>query len=613
MPNTLEKAGTLAQGTVSVKDSLTIPTTPEIWDQIPEIDTGVEVVVESSIEPAPEGSDLFEALAKYCANLPCDYINFNDGFNRKIVCFFIDKSTLLPEDILPVAYGKEITSFTFSQDMASYGTFASVEIADINGSLTAIAENQSSLYFVAGIIELIGEPELEEGYMLQPYIFEIEDVVSMSADGDVSKVYRLELADVISATLRKVSYGNLLLRYPAFSNCSTFIDAYRYLIDFASSIITMNHNKKYQIDTTFQFADVIDSLLPEIFQNVVLNNIPLTTTCYDMMNVLYTHAAAKIPPPADFAGEVPGPVLIPLFLQDEYEDVAGMYRKFWKATEHKNIGYVEFKTKDNNSKEYQMIKRGFYCKDLLMPFEMAFNGESEQSLIYENINPPVNEKGEIAESESIFSPANGIMLSPITDSVDIPPTNSLVGLGWKNLALLSENPGGSSNMIILWNWIYEYFKSAFLNEKGSALYRKLHKRIQPVVDPHFHKMEVNKLDGGDAEDFAKINSNTIILKSSEPLQEALYHVGRAVKSYVFMNSMFGFRIKGSTFRHPGEIIKINSGISEADEESPSAVVGGLEAMTNKFVLAYTTSVTHIFNGNSYENVIYANKICSIVN
>jgi hypothetical protein len=166
-------------------------------------------------------------------------------------------------------------------------------------------------------------------------------------------------------------------------------------------------------------------------------------------------------------------------------------------------------------------------------------------------------------------------------------------------------------MLVYWNCIYEFYKSAFLNEKESILGKKLGKNISPNIDPHFHVMESAKLTGGDAETFAKINANTIVLGSSNPLQEALYHVGRSIKSYIFMNAMFGFRIKGSIFRHPGEIIKINSGVKDIEEESATAVIGGLEAMSNNFVLAYTTSISHIFNGGNYENLVYANKICNL--
>lgn len=613
MPDTTEKAGTATQETVSTpqaqqQDAKTSP----VGNSIPAAETTTPTVVETSpLEAAHEGVDLYEILAKYCLAGDFEAINFSDGARRKIICYFIDKASMSPKNIFPFSYGKEISALSISQNMSKYGTSASVEITDINGSLTTIIENQSSFYFVVGIFEVLDDSKNEDGFMFQPYVFEIEDVTPVSSDGAISKVYKIELVDLISATLRKVSYGNLLLFYPSFPNCSSFVEAYSYILNFASMIINLNHNKRFYIDTQLQFSELSTNSLGEIFTNVVINNIPLHTTCYDLLTIIYNHAATEVETPADFMGENVGNVLVPLFLQNEFEDISEMYRDFYGANKSDNISEIDITFKGGKSKKENMIKRKFCCKNLLMPFKMAFEGKNEKSIIYENINPPLDEKGRILDSESYFAPGNGVVFSPLSESVDIPPSNFLVGLGWKNLSLMSENPSCSSNILVFWNWIYEFYKSAFLHIGKNIVAKKSKKQVKPNIDPHFHVMESNKLTGGDAETFAKINSNTIILKSTNVLQEALYHVGRAIKSYIFMNSMFGFKIKGSVFRHPGEIIKINSGTNSPEDESSIAIVGGLEAMTNKFVFAYTTGVVHMFNGSSYENLIYANKICAL--
>ena len=613
MPDALKKAGTTTQGSVSVttQQKDTEIKTP-VGENIPAAETADATSSESSFSTSYEGVDLHETLARYCLANSCEAINFNDGTKRKMNCFFIDKGTMDAKNILPFSYGKEVSSLTISQDMSSYGISASVEITDINGSLTNIIENQSGFYFVVGIFEILNDDTTEDGFMFQPFVFEIEDAVPVSPDGATSKIYRLELTDLISSALKKVSYGNLLLFYPTFPNCSTFVEAYSCLINFAGTIINLNHNKKFYIDTDIQFSELfVDDELSEIFTNVVINNVPLNTTCYELLNLIYTHAAIQVETPADFMGENVGEVLVPLFLQNEFEDIGGMYRNFFATNEGNNIQDLKIEGKDKTSLSSRMFKRRNYCKDLMMPFEMAFDGENETSLIYENINPPLDENGGVLDSESLFKPGNGIVFSAISDSVDIPPSNFLVGLGWKNLALMSETPRQSTNILVYWNWIYEFYKSAFLYVDKSVISKKLKKKITPNIDPHFHIMESNKLVGGDAEMFAKINANMVTLKSTNVVQEALYHVGRAIKSYIFMNSMFGFKIKGSIFRHPGEIIKINSGTSKAEDETATAIVGGLDAMINKFVFAYTTKVIHLFNGSSYENLIYANKICSL--
>ena len=613
MPDTLQKAGTVTQDSVTADSQPKKSESSPVGETVPAAETTTaQETAASSSSAIFEGVDLYETLAKYSLVHEHESINFNDGTRRKMVCYFIDKASMDPKNMLPFSYGKEISSLIISQDMANYGISASVEITDINGSLTTIVENQSNFYFIVSIFEVLTDSENEDGYMFQPFVFEIEDAITVSPDGAISKVYKIELTDLVSATLRKVSYGNLLLFYPSFPNCSTFVEAYSNLINFAGTIINLNHNKKFYIDTELQFSELfVDDDLSEIFANVVINNVPLKTTCYELLNLIYTHAAVKVETPADFMGENVGEVLVPLFLQNEFEDVSEMYRKFFETNESSNAQELKIDTKDKKVISRLMLKRKNYCKDLMMPFELAFDGKNEKSLIYENINPPLDEKGKVLESESIFEPGNGVVFSAVTDSVDIPPSNFLVGLGWKNLALMSETPQQSANILVFWNWIYEFYKAAFWFVDKSVIAKKLKKKIKPNIDPHFHVMETNKLMGGDAETFAKINSNMVTLKSTNIVEEALYHVGRSIKSYIFMNSMFGFKIKGSVFRHPGEIIKINTGTSNAEDESSTAIIGGLQAMANKFVFAYTTKVVHLFSGSNYENLIYANKICSL--
>jgi hypothetical protein len=223
----------------------------------------------------------------------------------------------------------------------------------------------------------------------------------------------------------------------------------------------------------------------------------------------------------------------------------------------------------------------------------------------------MDESGVLAKHEQGFKTMNGLVVSPIADSVDIPPANYLVGFGWKNLSLICDTPAGSNNMLVYFNWIYEFYKAAFLNDKASAIKRAVGKELMPAVDPHFHKMEANNLIDGDKEVFAKINSNTIVLKSTDTVKEALYHVGRTLKSYIFMNSLFGFKIKGSVLRHPGEIIKITSAVRDADSDGSTAAVGGIEGSLAGFTMAYITNVSHIFNGNKFQDLIYASRICSI--
>lgn len=569
--------------------------------------------------PSIEGDDLFEAVANMSMFAYIEPLAFNDGIKRKIDCFFLDKASFSSAGTHHLNYGKEVSGFKISQNISSYGFTGTVDIKDISGSVSTFIDYAANFYFVINIFEVIestddntkmlGETPVEKGYMFQPYIFEIEDSSIISPDGEKTKLFRLTLVDMVSATLKKVCYGNLLLQYPNFITSANFVDLYKTLLEYANLILNFNLNKKFKIDTHIFFVDDVTDSITDFLKEVILKDLPIDMNCYELLNLLFKKAAREIEPPGDFVGEKVGNILLPLLLMDELEDTSFHYRNYFNRDKDIKITKpVSFNSSLYNTSG-TLIKRGFYAKCIAMPFEMAFN--ENKSLIFENINPQQDAQKNVVEGEKIFNPSNGFVFSPLKDTIEIPPQNGTVGLACKNLALLSDTVGGSNNMLIYFNWIYEFFKSAFLKDKNNALKGALGKDIKPVLDPHFLIMQKNKLDGGDAEAFAKINANTIVLKSQDTTKEALYYVGRSIKTYITLNSLFGFKIKGSYFRHPGEIIKLNSPIQKAEDEGSTSAMGGIEAMNNGFVLAYMTSVTHIAKGNEFEDLIYASKICKI--
>ncbi len=570
--------------------------------------------------------DLFETLASYSGFELIQSQTFNDGMRRKISCFFIDKATMKKEDIFHCRYGKEVKSLIIDQKVTKFGIDASVEIEDISGSLTSVLNGQSNFYFVVTIFELLGEDDgsnnpdskpkeinckQEEGLVYQPYVFEIESMEPISPDGNPITIYRIQLLDIVSATLKKVSYGNLLLRHPEFPNSSNFVELLQTLLDFAGEIINFNHNKSFSINTQITLVDDVADSINDIIKGIVLYEIPIVTTCYDLLNHIHKYTAREVQPPSNFKGDIPGNVLLPIILQDEFPDLSAHYKQYFNRQENNSSLKTLAFTSSILNVTSKLIKREFTAKCILMPFEMAFTNKIEKCLIYENINPLQDAKGKLQQIEEYFTPSNGLVISPISENIDIMPPNSLIGFGWKNLSLLSETPSGGANLLVYFNWIYEFYKAAFLNEGQSYIGSKLGKQIQPSIDPHFHKMETANLTGGDGETFAKINSNTIMLKTSDTTKEALFYVGRTLKSFIFLNAMFSFKINGASLRHPGEIIKITTELSDKDNESSTGGIGNVEALKNNFVLAYTTAITHIFNNNSYSNMIHANKICSI--
>jgi hypothetical protein len=628
MPNsaqTLANAGANTQssaqsGGVSSPNPAPAPANPEVTNSIPSSQPAAPATSNSGSTAVSEqeGTNLYEYMAKISNFANVEYIKFDDGSNRKIECIFVDKITMEPSSSLYINYGKNIKALSINQTVSSYGITASMHVNDSNGLLQGLIAHQSNFYCVINIMEVFtdnddivnesGSARVETGVMYSPFIFEIEDVKSLSPDGAKEKVYAFELIDVISSTLKKVSYGNLLLHNPAFIQAQSFAQIYQDIINFAAEIIHLAHNKKFHIDNYIFFIDDITDSINDLIKTVVLKDLAIDMTCYELLNYIHKRAAREIEPPAQFNGEKVGNILLPLMLQDEFEDISKKYRTYFNRDTDKEV-VMPISFSGERSINANLIKRGLYAKCILMPFELAFN--SSEPTIYENINPLLDERGQLTSYETKINTMNGLVVSPLSDNVDIPPANYLVGFGWKNLSLISDTPAGSNNMLVYFNWIYEFYKAAFLNDNAAALSNAIGKKLSPAIDPHFHKMEANNLIESDKEVFAKINSNTIVLKSTDTVKEALYHVGRTLKSYIFMNSLFGFKIKGSILRHPGEIIKITSSAKDAGTDGGTSAVGGIEGSIAGFSLGYITNVIHTFKGNKFLDLIYASRICSI--
>ena len=596
-------------------------------DSVPIVDTDItqetSTVSDGFTATTFEGKDLIDTIAKLSNFNYIESTAFADGFSRKIDCFFVPKTTLNQNGCFHYIYGREVVSITISQTVSSYGISGKVEINDTLGSLSTIAEFSPNYYFAISIFNITEEDNgVSKGYMTQPYVFEIEECIPKSPDGSPSKVYQFKLKDIISSTLGKVGYGNLLLEYPGFVNLENFCDVYNTILDYAGKIINIVHNKKYYVDCTVNFIEGNADSYNELLKSVIFKELDISMDCYSLLNYIYRHAAKEIKIPEQFNGDNPGNVLIPLLLQDEIEDIRSAYRKYFnRRVTKKIIDNITFESAESPyTTNASYIRRALYAKNILMPFELAFNSAGKKtnykSIIYENINPLRDRNDAILESEKIYFPMNGYVFSPIEDAVDIPPNGANIGLGWKNLALISDSPDGSNNLLVYFNWIYEYYLDVFLNRNRSHIATKLKEFITPATDPHFHVMETHlgltgKEEDPDAQMFAKMNANTIILKSSDPIKEALYHVGRTIKSYIMNNSLYGFKIKGDLLRHPGEIIKINSPTKNIDEYTAVSIVGGLSAAANNHILAYTNSIIHIFEGNTFKDLIYCNKICNI--
>jgi hypothetical protein len=610
-------------------------------------------------ETYADAKDLFEECAMLSTfNFQMGSV-FNDGINRKIDCFVVDKTEIMHENTIHFEYGRSIKSISITQTLTDYGISGVVELEDINNFISLILENASNFYFVISIFETYEEESgtilTHHGHAIEPYIFEIDNVICISEDSSAIKTYKIILSDIISSTLKKTPYGNLLLHEAGFANYSNCRDIFACFIDFAARIIYYTHKKRYKIDPKIKKYDNYNNdEFSDLLRKVLLADLSVEVSCYEVLNQIYRRAAVRIMPPEDFPGQPTGQgIFIPLFLLNEIPDISLMYYnhlpssrtkadKSQFAPENLSIENIKFltsaeaasaKNTNNNTiidtfstKAEKVvtcnglyIKRGFYFRDILMPFELAFRGKGsdknmyEPSFIYENINPLTDINYKPTEREGkMFRSANGYVISPLIKTINLPGEQEVVGRKLKNLILLS---GGSAecvdNMLIYFNWIYEFYKYTFLKTHDSNIKSCLNTIIAPSVDPQFHIMEGEDQTAEEEKFLATLNADVVVAKTNDVMAEAHYHVGRILKSLIMSNSLFGFSIKGNLFRHPCEIIKINSPNKSKEDENEAGSLDTFDSGEHGFSLGFITSVTHSFVGNTFNDIVYANKICTL--
>lgn len=498
-------------------------------------------------EDGQEGENLYEAVCKLAPFGKIKTLAMSNKDNIKIGCYMVHKMHMNQETTIYLKYGSEADNIAIRNGMSEFGTHGSITINDSTGVLTSALQFQMNYYFVITIMNVYDEDSTEKALIFQPYIFEI-DKVDIIASSGTNKVYKILLSDIISATLKKVSYGNMLLQYPEMPNVTDYGELYNYFIDYAANIINIIHNKKYKIPKKIFFKSLNSDSISTIIKAVVFKDLPIDTTAYNLLNKIFIVAARELEVPENFSkkAEVKGPVLTPLFLTDEWEDASGLYRSTYNTDTTDKV-IIDFAVSGEVPVTAKYFRRCFSMKHLQMPFQIAFGQET--SSVYEVFNPKYID-GVLSKEDQFFNPMNGYTNSVIDGAVEVPFDGAACGLGWRNLALMADTPSGGSNALIFFNWIYEYYKNVYLNYEENKFRKEFNKALIPVVDPNFHQVEINNLFPGDADFFAMANASVIKLRSEDPIKEALMHVGRSVKSFIFMNALTGFKVNGNIIRHP---------------------------------------------------------------
>lgn len=260
-----------------------------------------------------------------------------------------------------------------------------------------------------------------------------------------------------------------------------------------------------------------------------------------------------------------------------------------------------------NGKSQCLLMRQMTMRDIFMPFYLCFAKEDKQ-MIWQNINPEKN-KEETDKSEyqkkhvSMFKDT----VDNITSLIFEPVRMELVQKRWKNLIFLDCSSSGTSTncTLIYFDWFYRFFLNVFLNSGEGATHED--KFISNVLPTFYLKQRLlgygsaDKQDGSLNNRFDQHNSYTYTSQTNDTIFQCMRQMGKQISALILLNDMYTFTVKGQLFRRPNQIIKLASGDVTSGDDVELSLYTGLSRRRD--TLLYVQQVIHVFEGNTYNNVI----------
>lgn len=311
------------------------------------------------------------------------------------------------------------------------------------------------------------------------------------------------------------------------------------------------------------------------------------------------------------------------------EKPAKKERGVMKLDDVYNIGSTLMKTMivDQNAvKDYLYIPRQYAFKNILTPFQLAFNKEAP--IISESINPICEKSGtnvNFTEDEKKYTCFFNRMFSPIYAYTTFPINLKLVSDMWKNIMFMGNMADESQTDVFYLEWILNYFADIFLNMnesnkfpsptpaflvKAATLFKNVQSTdvsknivgapktlsaalqkvsyvaktamgaLSTVSNLIQESISLFKKSSGnnssmtseiiknekDKELFNYYFSNVKVLKSLYPVAEECWYLGKYLESFIHYNTSYGIRVLGNMLRRPNEILKLNKPMKVKDPD-----------------------------------------------
>lgn len=542
-----------------------------------------------------QGANLTDGYCKLDSQITPDsseqYTLFNMRENYQINCYIVpnylqDSSRFDMGSCVHFDWQSDVHALTFEDKLFDLGTHGSLIVKDSFGNLSYLLEQYMNYDLVINILWKITEKGIVR---FDPYVLDIISVKQIASVEQHTKFLQIDFEDIFTAEAKRHSVGTLIKYDPELRQSKTFPEIFKKIFDYINGIIELNMNNAFKYGKELKFNNYLPSDESSIIE-CVIDTIEPHNSIYDLLVALCRDACVEIWPDdkliTDF--EMMGKMMVPMFFREEFSDMLNYY-------------YVAYNEKPDDLKhspggEGAIIRRPWTMRNFFMPFQDAF--QANKVIVFESFTTAAESEQKTKGVEAM----NGKNPLPIRNVQALSSNTEITNRRWKNLAFLSANPNGTSNRLVFFNWIYEFFNQVFLRGKLGQQGVKFSN-----VAPNFYLASQTNESLRNNRDFAEKNSNIIMLRNekTDPLKEIVMEMGKTLASLVFLNNMYSFEVEGSMFRRPNEIINLYT------PQSVTTLVNQVvctDFAKSENVVFYVTAVVHTFSGNTFTDKVICNRV-----
>lgn len=288
---------------------------------------------------------------------------FNNGKNYGISCYLIPKfvrqERLFEQGnncpVFALTYNKQVKRIVLQDKLDAIGMSGFVEIDNKTSWMDVVLERHNNYYFVIVISEwatISKQTEsgvtqsMEEIVKYQPYIFDIDSVMNLTAPNTEDKKIRVYLVDLMTSILNSHSIASVIRFNTEITKAQNYKRVFEIIMNYIKCHLKINMNDSAHFYKDLMYKDAMlcggnqyngyddGNDMSQLVNNSfgkINRNATIREALYQLLKDCVT--TLKTPKAFSDAFETIGDVLVPFFFKEEYPDRCFLYPSIWIDSE----------------------------------------------------------------------------------------------------------------------------------------------------------------------------------------------------------------------------------------------------------------------------------------